>query len=43
VDASRVATLGMSMDSTMAWYLAALDERVKVTVDINCGGRCSRS
>jgi dienelactone hydrolase len=36
VDASRVATLGMSMGSTMAWYLAALDERVKVTVDINC-------
>jgi dienelactone hydrolase len=36
VDASRIATLGMSMGSTMAWWLAALDERVKVTVDINC-------
>ena len=24
------------MGSTMAWWLAALDERVKVTVDINC-------
>jgi dienelactone hydrolase len=36
VDAARVATLGMSMGSTMAWWLAALDERVKVTVDINC-------
>jgi len=36
VDASRIATLGMSMGSTMAWYLAALDPRVKVTVDINC-------
>ncbi len=36
VDASRVATLGMSMGSTMAFWLAALDERVKVTVDICC-------
>jgi hypothetical protein len=26
----------MSMGSTMAWWLAALDPRVKVTVDINC-------
>jgi len=36
VDPRRVATLGMSMGSTMAWWLAALDTRVKVTVDINC-------
>jgi dienelactone hydrolase len=36
VDASRVATLGMSMGSTMAWWLAALDSRVKVCVDICC-------
>ena len=36
VDPARVGTLGMSMGSTMAWWLAALDERVKVTVDINC-------
>jgi acetyl esterase/lipase len=36
VDARRVATLGMSMGSTMAWWLAALDDRIKVTVDINC-------
>jgi acetyl esterase/lipase len=36
VDASRIATLGMSMGSTMAWWLAALDERIKVTVDICC-------
>jgi len=36
VDPERVGTLGMSMGSTMAWWLAALDERVRVTVDINC-------
>jgi hypothetical protein len=36
VDASRIATVGMSMGSTMAWYLGALDERIKVTVDICC-------
>lgn len=36
VDRQRVATLGMSMGSTMAWWLGALDERIKVTVDINC-------
>ena len=36
VDASRIATVGMSMGSTMAWWLAALDERIKVTVDICC-------
>ena len=36
VDTQRVATLGMSMGSTMAWWLGALDERIKVTVDINC-------
>ena len=36
VDARRLATLGMSMGSTMAWWSAALDERLKVTVDICC-------
>jgi dienelactone hydrolase len=36
VDAARIGTLGMSMGSTMAWWLAALDPRIKVTVDINC-------
>jgi dienelactone hydrolase len=36
VDRSRIATLGMSMGSTMAQWLGALDERVKVTVDICC-------
>jgi hypothetical protein len=36
VDPTRLATLGMSMGSTMAWWLAALDERVKVCVDLCC-------
>lgn len=36
VEGRRLATLGMSMGSTMSWWLAALDERVKVCVDICC-------
>lgn len=36
IDAGRLATLGLSMGSTMAWWLAALDERIKVCVDICC-------
>ncbi len=36
IDSSRVATIGMSMGGLMAWWLAAVDERIKVTVDI-CG------
>jgi hypothetical protein len=36
VDPTRIATLGMSMGSAMAQYLGALDERVKVTIDISC-------
>jgi len=36
VDTSRIATLGLSMGSTMAWWTAALDERIKVCVDICC-------
>jgi len=36
VRADRLATLGISMGSTMAWWTAALDERVRVTVDICC-------
>jgi len=36
VQSDRIATLGLSMGSTMAWWTAALDERVKVTVDICC-------
>jgi dienelactone hydrolase len=36
VDPSRLATLGLSMGSTMAWWLAALDTRIKVCVDLCC-------
>ena len=36
VDLDRLATLGLSMGSTMAWWVAALDERVKVCVDLCC-------
>ncbi|WP_462410455.1 dienelactone hydrolase family protein [Neobacillus sp. Marseille-QA0830] len=36
VDSSRIATLGMSMGGLMAWWLSALDERIKVCIDI-CG------
>jgi len=36
VDPQRIGTLGISMGSTMAWWAAALDERIKVTVDICC-------
>lgn len=36
VDKDRIATIGMSMGSTMAWWLAALDERIKVCIDICC-------
>lgn len=36
VDAERLGTLGLSMGSTMAWWLAALDERILVCVDLCC-------
>jgi dienelactone hydrolase len=36
VDARRLATLGISMGSTMAWWAAALDTRIKVCVDLCC-------
>lgn len=36
VDPSRVATLGMSMGSTTSWWIAALEERVSVCVDLCC-------
>ncbi|HVM71677.1 MAG TPA: acetylxylan esterase [Anaerolineales bacterium] len=36
VDGSRLGTLGLSMGSTMAWWLAALEPRIAVCVDICC-------
>ncbi len=36
VDASRIAALGLSMGSSMAWWLSALDERIRVCVDLCC-------
>lgn len=36
VDTARLATLGMSMGSTMAWWVAALEPRLKVCADICC-------
>jgi dienelactone hydrolase len=36
VDMHRIATLGMSMGSSMSWWLAALDTRIKVCIDICC-------
>lgn len=36
VDPSRLATLGMSMGSSTAQWLGALDTRIKVIVDICC-------
>ena len=36
VDADRLGTIGISMGSTMAWWLAALDSRIRVTVDLCC-------
>ena len=32
----RIGVLGMSMGSTMSWWLAALEERIKVCADICC-------
>ena len=36
VDPARIGTLGLSMGSTMAWWVAALDTRVKVCIDLCC-------
>lgn len=36
VDGDRLGTLGLSMGSTMAWWLAALVPRLKVCIDICC-------
>lgn len=34
IDANKIATLGMSMGGMMSWWLAALDERISLVVDI---------
>ena len=36
VNPEKLATMGLSLGSTAAWWLAALDERIKLTVDICC-------
>jgi len=36
VDPARLGTMGISMGSSMAQWVAALEERIKVTVDICC-------
>jgi dienelactone hydrolase len=36
VDAGRLATMGISMGSTMAWWVAALAPPIKVCVDMCC-------
>jgi hypothetical protein len=36
VDAKRVGVTGLSMGSTQAWWLAALDPRVKVCLELCC-------
>jgi dienelactone hydrolase len=36
VDATRIATLGLSLGSTMAQWLAALDTRIRACVDLCC-------
>jgi dienelactone hydrolase len=36
VEKSRIGAIGMSMGSTMSFWLAALDTRVKVCADICC-------
>jgi len=36
LDAGRIATTGISMGSTMAWWVAALDTRIRVCIDLCC-------
>ena len=36
IDAARIGTLGISMGSTLSWWTAALDTRIKVVADICC-------
>jgi dienelactone hydrolase len=36
IDSARIGVHGMSMGSTAAWWLAAIDDRVKAAVGIGC-------
>ena len=36
LDSGRIATTGISMGSTMAWWVAALDTRIRVCIDLCC-------
>ncbi len=36
VDTERIGAFGMSMGSTKAWWMSALDERIKVCIDLCC-------
>lgn len=36
VDAQRIGATGMSLGNTTAWWLAALDDRIKVIVGVAC-------
>jgi len=36
VDANRIGTFGLSMGATKAWWLAALDPRIKLCMDLCC-------
>lgn len=36
VDSEKIGALGLSMGSTMAWWNAALDERIGLCIDICC-------
>jgi acetyl esterase/lipase len=36
IDPNRIGTMGISMGSTMAWWIAALDPRIKVCIDLCC-------
>ncbi len=42
VQPDRIGTIGMSMGGLMAWWTAALDDRIKVCVDL-CRGGSSRA
>lgn len=36
IDNKRIGTLGLSMGSTMAWWLAAAEPRIKLCIDLCC-------